>query len=710
MSHELTTIPNAAPIVYERGVEDNSKRAAPIRAEAIPDHCATWYLQTPEGAPGHTFLDSSNLVGTYGRDAFNLTGPYANHQTVGALTNTGEGNSCFIHRVTDGTYSTITLCLDILQTHIPLFERMEDGSFKRDPSGSRIPTGSTAPGIIAKWILVADGLNPRHRDLDNGTALTGNNHKLQGTLVDPNDDQNTSFIYPILDVPAATPGKIGDLSGFRFFTPRDVDRDEVRRTKSFLYTFQIIKRDSDFTNTSIVRNIYNSTQSTVSFRHDAANSFDNAPYFLPYKIEDTYQNLGNPNFPLINPALGEIHLYREYVDEIHEMVSKHEEYHRVTEIEGRTWQDSDEEYSKEHAFLMNIVSGTDEYGVPYNTFVIDENITTNSVRLSPRNNIMLRGGKDNILDVKGYEAYVRRDMLKYADYDSEYQDHARFVDSVFWDTGFTVPTKEYLCNYIHARYDTFLVLSTFVDNKDKPRDFLSEEEELSVALNLRSYLRMHPESDYFGTGVFRAMVIGGSGFIVNSMWRRRATLAFDYIEKFSKYMGAGNGIWKTTESFSYAPGNIIKSMRDISIPWIPPSRRIDKWDVGLNLPLYFNRRNMFWPGTTTIADDPSSVLNSPMTAMAVCYLNKAAHAAWRQYTGIDDATDAQLESFLNDFISNRVFGKFDSRFVIIPRALHRTNDVKRGYSWTLPIEIYANNMKTVETTYVRVFRMEDLNR
>jgi hypothetical protein len=35
-------------------------------------------------------------------------------------------------------------------------------------------------------------------------------------------------------------------------------------------------------------------------------------------------------------------------------------------------------------------------------------------------------------------------------------------------------------------------------------------------------------------------------------------------------------------------------------------------------------------------------------------------------------------------------------------------DATRGFSWTLPIKLYASNMKTVMTTYVSAYRMDDL--
>jgi hypothetical protein len=228
---------------------------------------------------------------------------------------------------------------------------------------------------------------------------------------------------------------------------------------------------------------------------------------------------------------------------------------------------------------------------------------------------------------------------------------------------------------------------------------------LALALRLREIIRMNPESDYFGTATFRGMIIGGSGIIRNSTWRRRSTLAMDLIVKFAKYMGSSEGKMKTINRFSRAPGNVITLMKDVSLPWVPASRRIAKWDAGLNLPLHYDTRNLFWPGLQTVADD-DTVLNSPLAALAVAYLNKVAHKAWREFTGTDDLSDSQLEAAINEFIVEDVFGRFDGRYIIEPDAYHSAADNARGTSWSLPINLAAADLKTVQTTWVRVYRKD----
>ena len=173
-------------------------------------------------------------------------------------------------------------------------------------------------------------------------------------------------------------------------------------------------------------------------------------------------------------------------------------------------------------------------------------------------------------------------------------------------------------------------------------------------------------------------------------------------------MGAGNGIWKNGFNFDGAPGSIIDSLEDISVHWVPKSVRNRNWDVGLNWVQAFDRRSYFFPALKTVYDDDTSVLNSYTVALAIGQLNKISHAAWRQFSGVDHLPNAVLAQDVDNFVLARVKDKFDGRYVIVPQAQFTDMDLLRGFSWTLPIKLYANNQKTVMTTYTKAFRMSDL--
>lgn len=220
---------------------------------------------------------------------------------------------------------------------------------------------------------------------------------------------------------------------------------------------------------------------------------------------------------------------------------------------------------------------------------------------------------------------------------------------------------------------------------------------------------MYPESDYFGTPVMRGMIVGRCGKLRNSQYSGYLPLSLEIAIKSAKYMGAGNGAWTNGNHFDGAPGSVLDYMTDISITWVPASVRNRNWDVGLNWVQSYDRRSYFFPALKTVYDDDTSVLNSYFTALAIGQLNKVAHAAWREFSGVSHLTNAQLVERINAFVIARTQKRFDERFVIVPDAFHTDDDLVRGFSFTLPIKIYAASMKTVMTSYVQAYRISDLD-
>ena len=178
--------------------------------------------------------------------------------------------------------------------------------------------------------------------------------------------------------------------------------------------------------------------------------------------------------------------------------------------------------------------------------------------------------------------------------------------------------------------------------------------------------------------------------------------------KAARYMGAKNGAWKNGFAFDRAPLSIVTQLKNIDVTWVPASTRNILWSTGLNFVLNYQVGTQFFPALQTVYENDTSVLNSFFTAVAIAYLNKVAHAAWREFSGSISLTNAQLEEQVNLFVANLVKDKFDGKFVIQPNATVTELDNLRGYSWTLPIKIFASNMKTVMTTYVEAYRMTDL--
>jgi hypothetical protein len=114
------------------------------------------------------------------------------------------------------------------------------------------------------------------------------------------------------------------------------------------------------------------------------------------------------------------------------------------------------------------------------------------------------------MDLDMLNQLVREAVVEYANPLSILMDDAKYPESIIWDSGFALDTKYALLSMIAIRKDTAVVLSTF----DAGGPSLTASEDSSLAVALRTRAQMYPESDYFGTPVMRAMIVGRDGKLI----------------------------------------------------------------------------------------------------------------------------------------------------------------------------------------------------
>lgn len=431
-----------------------------------------------------------------------------------------------------------------------------------------------------------------------------------------------------------------------------------------------------------------------TFKEDVIDPLTDKEMYIGNTFVDSYQNLTDTRYAKLFGEFSDIHIYTANIDTLLTM------FHTAESpfINSSFYDFTDDVADKG---LFNFISGVTSSGVPYHSFVFAEE--SNSIRFNDLTNVYAAGGSDGTMNNTTFAALVNAEMDRYLDANDELMDIAKHVESIIYDSGFPLATKKKLCNFIAQRKDTFVVLSTHTDGEAT----LTASEEYSLGISLRTQLRLTPESDYFGTSVMRGLVMGRSAQIRGSKWTKQTAVSYEVLNKASKYMGASNGRWKNGLHFDGAPGSIIDTMYNFNIQWVPNSVRNRNWDVGLNWVGRYDHRSFFIPALKTVYDDDTSVLNSFLTAMAICQLNKVGHAAWREFSG-SNLTGPQLAERVNEFVNNRIKDRFDGRFIIVPQTTITEMDDARGFSWTLPIIIGAPGMKTVQTTYVQAKRIEDV--
>lgn len=693
----MSRIVNAAPMAIMLGTEDLSTRQVTAVAEELPQHLPKVYIFAKKGPIDPQLVVGSSRSLMYGEESFDIRSKFANHTTVLSNAVNGQGNAQMIERLqpTDANPpASIRLSLDVLETLVPEYERNTDGSFKLDAAGDKITTGSSIPGFKAKWVTELVKWTAGESDFGKADAKVGNQ---------VNPDTNTqSTRYPILDVEAPYFGADGNNHGLRLWAPTTEDSISIDPTiledaSAMAYPLRMscVYRPTPTSTPKFTPTQYAEKYVDISFKAGVLNKRVDKQTFVEDVFIQAYQDLENPLYPPMFGPFGKLHLYQGNVDSL------------VTQFYDAEipYVDSFSDFKivdgEEHRF--NFVSGLTSGAVPYHSYVVSYT-DADSIRLSENSTVYAQGGSDGTMDLDMLNQLVSERVVEYANPLSVLQDDAKYPESIIWDSGFALDTKYALLSMISIRKDTAVVLSTF--DAGGPKLSASEDSSLSVALRTRA--QMYPESDYFGTPVMRAMIVGRDGKLLNSQYLGRLPLSLELAVKSARYMGAGNGKWKSGFNFDHAPMSQVEMFSDVSASFTPASVRNKDWDAGLNWVQSFARKSLFFPALKTVYDNDTSVLNSFFTMMCCVELQKVGQRAWRQFSGVSSLTNAQLKERVEEFVNNAVVGRFDDRFVIVPEVYFTDADLQRGYSWSLRIKLYAPNMKTVMTMSVQANRLDDL--
>lgn len=724
----MADILNAAPMVVDQGTRDLSIRTIPTEPLQIPQHLPKFYLFSNQGPLGDTYvdLDEVSISKLYGQEAFDVNSKYFKHQTPFIQTAVASGNNCVIHRLNAANsegLARVALYLDYCVDMVTQYVRNPDGTLLLDVNGNPTPILDGGGNVVkyegykVSWYLkTLNGAvdlagTPSQDDAGQLTATVG-----YLTGVDGGGNSTQSTLVPIFEVVAETPGEAANTIAVCLAAPSKKDKSPfptylLRDGKQFPFSFKISQLVDEVSGrltplfnlfgTDSVRGTYMEngldpvTGATTNISKIINVNYVDVPVNLKNNLKDFYIYHSNLEPILTAMKTAEV----TYLEDVNTVlpVAFNANIETTEKVVG-------------DVYSFNAINFRYSSGAPY--FTIDEvKVNPSHVKLNNKANHFMSGGRDGDVSLQGFEDGVLADLINYDSSVHEYNDLVAHPESILYDSGFSMPVKMAMPNFISRRKDTFVVASSSV--RDVPTGELVNEGDslsaVSAAQTVKTMYELHPESATFGTPVMRAMVMCGNGTLINSRYTKRVPTTYEICYKAARYMGAKNGFWKSGLCFDRAPLSVITQLKNIDITWVPAGEaRSLFWSAGLNFALNYEARRQFFPALQTVYENDTSVLNSFFTVVAIAYLNKVAHAAWREFSGSISLTNSQLEERVNDFVSAMVKDKFDGLFVVVPNATVTAMDEIRGYSWTLPIKIYANNMKTVMTTYVEAYRMSDL--
>lgn len=567
----------------------------------------------------------------------------------------------------------------------------------------------------------------------------------------------TSILFPVLDLEVSTHGSFGNLNGVIFHAPNngndqngDVSAMEV--INAFLYRMFMVRREKDSTTPLLVETLGGDPSVDFTFKQNVLHPRTKNPLNAYRAIIPPYQNLKDPTITPIHGPFGRVNVYEDHVLDILSILINgsssdvwpdqwaelagapggEREWNNVHALFGRTSDFAFGPNNRKVDHLLNFFTGVDQNNVPYGGYITEDSVNFGGVALGNNNVHYASGGRDGLrydefgqpdrlANLEMFDRLVREQVKNFGSLEAKLLDDARYPLSNIWDTGFSLPTKYAILSPLALRKDVWVGLSTQAvadyANTDNPHenDFAwmvpnNGATESSLALLLSERAAMYPESEIFGTAACRAIIVGRAGELLNTTYQGILPLTIDVIDKVAKYMGAGDGVWKSAFSFSSWPNNTVTEFADANITWRTPGAYDKDWENGLIWVQYFDDRSLYYPAFQTVYKNDTSVLNSFFTMTACVELTKICTRVIRELQGDDKMTDELFMQTSNRRISELASeAKFDNRFKIVPETFKTPADTANGFSWSVRAHLYANNMRTLGQLTIVVHRREELD-
>jgi len=703
---------NASPEYIWLGAHDKSSRTLPYQRDPIPQHVPLVYIFAEKGTPKKEFMAGATAAAIYGSETFNPDSKFHMHTTELLANMFGAGNACTVKRVipADATHASVVTYIDIAAGTVPNFVRDSMGNIVIDP-GTQAPmvdaTTPTITGINFKYVA------------EEATGAFGSATPKAGTMTG-------STMYPIMEHRALAGGAFYNNLGIgvQSMLNSELDSATIVANKALTYRFGIYTRTAAGTPQPLA-SLFGSPNVVCSFKAGAKDAGLGTKIDVQTVFDTNWYNETNPLMSVRYHEFEGMHLYQANIETVLGMVLANEKAHISSVL--ATWHDTlqastlswfdfttaDQTAIDAERHLIDLFSGSSSKGVPYFTFVHDTTTPTlvgtqREVSMTKDTPVFMTGGSDGTLDKATFEALVVTELAKYLDPNSEVIDNAVNLETHLYDSGFSLPTKKELLNFIALRKDTAVALGTHEFVAGGKVDVLADTRATSVLLKTQA--KLFPESDFYGTPVARAVIMGGGYKLNSSLSGEYFPTTFELAIKSARLMGAGNYKWNAVYNFDHGSNAILKYGSGYEPAFIPAGIKPLLWNSGLVWAQPRDRHSYFLPAVQTVYEDDTSSLNNWLTVCALATLNRIASDAWREFTGTSTMSDAEFKSAVLGYLEDRINGIFDGLLVVSPDVIITADDAMRGYSWHVMFKLFAGTMKTKMVSYTDVYRLNDLGK
>lgn len=681
MSQEYNQRNGSPQAVYYK-TDDQSVPVYVATPVAVPIHLP-WTLDfASQGDHKDCYLVlGDSALQMYGSDFFDLDTTFATFQKPFTKMFNEQANAQFVQRVIDQTaaQATVRFYAEIVKEIVPIYQRSAGGELELDETtGLPIKIGERE-GIKLIW---RKGAFPTDAPIRRGKAYKGSVDNVDGTKSD---------VLPFIDVPAAWFGKNGSNIGIYLSCPNaksnsPVDQSVIDSIGARIYQVRFGQRAAADLSPQFVRTIGGGTSVNFSLKRGA--------YFRPMKqqldysrvVLQAYRNM----FPAANtiPRLGPIedfYVYDQYVQQLQTMIAE----------------SSQDQNLIDNPWMVDIFTGLDVYGDPYDGLVVDNGLEGGEV-LSEEHIHYLVGGSDGITDGATLDKLVREELEVFGSGTVNYLNMQRYPFKFLWDSGFTTDTKKALCNFMGRRPDTITVLSTHVAGR-RGND---EATESAMSVALAAFLRAHPESMRYGTPAMRGAVVGHSYQLNDTSWADRVPLTYSLAKFFAKYAGSADARFDADFRFDRGELAIIEDGHDINLSWKTPEAYANDWDYGLINVRSFDTYRYTFSAARTIYPEDRSICAGLLTATVIADCEQVAGQTHVEMMGDQSLTNSQRAKMAENKIIQKTNGKYDTVADISATAYFTAADLTDGYSMHVDIGVAGSPVHTVHKYSIRATRRQ----
>lgn len=616
-----------------------------------------------------------SAMAMYGSDFFDLDSTFATFQTPFTKMFNEGANAQFVQRLVpeDAKVATLRFYAETVKQIVPIYQRSAGGELEIGDDGQYVKIGERE-GIKLIW---RKGKFPDDAGARRGKSYSGSLTNIDGTKSD---------VDPILDLPAACFGKRGSNIGAYISCPNTksqipVDPVVVEKLGARIYQLQYGQRASEDLSPSFIRTIGGGTSVQFSLKKGAYYRDMRQTFDYRQVVLKAFRNM-NPSGGVV-PTLGPVddfYFYDAGVEKLQKLIA---EASQNEELIANPW-------------MVDIFTGLDIYGDPYDGLIVDNGLEGGEVLAEDHIHYLIDGA-DGTTDNATYDRMVREEMEVFGQGTVNYLNMQRYPFKFLWDSGFTTDTKKALCNFMGRRPDTLTVLSTHVAG----RPANSEATESAMAVALAAFLRAHPESLRYGTAAMRGAVVGHSYLLNDPSWVERVPLTYSLAKFISRYAGSQEERFDATYRFDRGELAIIEDGHDINLTYKSPEAYANDWDYGLINVRSFDTWRFTFSAARTIHPNDRSVCAGLLTAIVIAHCEQMAGRIWIEMTGDQSMTEAQREKMMERKLLEKTTNKFDTVADVTGNAYHTEEDRSNGYSIHMDIVVAGNKVNTQHKYTIR---------